>query len=75
MITVGTGPCRTCQRTADDIPLTGETQQANDGGTWWRVQDDITCAWCGQKFDWMHEAPIVLEMPVRQRAERVNQER
>ena len=68
MITVGTGPCATCHQALDDIPLTGETQQADDGGTWWRVEAGITCGNCGQRLDWMHEGPIVLELATDRRA-------
>lgn len=62
LIHLGKGPCRQGHEN-DDIPLTGETVQAPDGGTWWRVAAGQGCAVCGQPFDWMYEGPIVLELP------------
>lgn len=64
MKTLGVGPCQQ-GHINDDIPLTGETVQADDGGTWWRVAPEQCCGVCGQPLDWMYEAPIVLEMPAQ----------
>jgi hypothetical protein len=63
--TVGAGSCGACDQALDNIPLTRETKQAPDGGTWWRVQDGHTCSNCGQSLDWMYEKPIVLEVSAR----------
>jgi hypothetical protein len=49
----------------DDVPLTGETVQAPDGGTFWRVEADQRCAVCQVSLDWMYEDPIVLELSAR----------
>jgi hypothetical protein len=65
MITVGTGPCKTCGHALNDIPLTRKTLPADDGGTWWKVEAEQTCPHCGQRLDWMHEGPIVMERPAR----------
>jgi hypothetical protein len=66
MIHLGKGPCQRGHEN-DDIPLTGETRQAEDGGTWWKVEEGECCRICGQRFGWMYEAPIVLELGVRVR--------
>lgn len=72
MIHVGKGPCRQGHEN-DDIPLTGKTLQAEDGGTWWEVAPDQACGVCKQPLRWMYENPIVLELPVPIRAsERVS---
>ncbi len=61
---LGTGPCGRCRQTNDDVLLTGQTLQARDGGTYWRVAAGVRCASCGYALEWMYEGPIVLEMPV-----------
>ena len=73
MITVGTGPCKTCSTVLDDIPLTRDTLQADGGGTWWRVQDGQTCPHCGQRLDWMYEAAITLDLGRRARTAALHQ--
>ena len=59
----GYAPCGKCGILIDDIPLTGEHEPADDGGTWWSVVDGQSCS-CGEPLLWMHQPPVVLELPM-----------
>ena len=64
MIYLAQGPC-SCGYVNDDIVLTGETRPAPDGGTYWRVAQGELCLQCARPLTLFHEAPIILELPIR----------
>ncbi len=64
MTTLAKGPCK-CGYGNDDIVLTGESWQARDGGTYWRVGEFQYCDGCDTLLTVFYEAPIILEMPAR----------
>ena len=50
-------PCGKCNLFGDNIRLTGETEPADDGGTWWRVTPNQFCINCGEPWNWLHIPP------------------
>lgn len=69
MIHLGHGPCSKCREENDNVLLTGETTQAQDGGTYWRVAPNQMCVTCSHILEWFYGGPIalqfVLEIPAK----------
>jgi hypothetical protein len=61
---LGCGPC-VCGYRNEDVVLTGETEPAPDGGTFWRVAEGEQCGGCGRALTTFYEGPIVLDLPQR----------
>ena len=58
---MGNGPCSQCGVHNYEIPLTGETMPAKDGGTLWQVQRGSRCISCGMVIWYIHVHPAPLE--------------
>lgn len=51
---IGDGPC-TCGRMIYNIPLTGHSEPASDGGTDYAIAPGVFCPDCKTELKWVHE--------------------